>query len=235
MSSTIKSNILAEIFAEIVDSIRVTGTITDFIEIDASYTIFDSVNCLRKSEIITINDVKYIVSAADATTFTIEEIGIGTGADEYISLAPYYFHGHIKDIADTLATIQNDNNKVAAYQNYPFIALIHDFEEDRSNNGFDYIARNVMILIVHFTRQDYKPGSRYDEVFIPVLIPIYESLMKAIKRSKYFTIGKEGLKHTKIDRLFFGSSLSGNKNVLNDYSDAIEIKNMDLKVNRKNC
>ena len=82
---------------------------------------------------------------------------------------------------------------------------------------------------------------RYAKNFIPVLYPIYEAFLNKINT---FTYGKRNgkpfltksvdfIKHTKIDRPFWGRDtfLKNDANRFNDYIDAIEIRDLDLLIN----
>jgi len=235
MSLTFNGQILANIMREIVESIRLSGSVTSVSELDGITTITSVAHCLRKYELVSINDVEYPVESITDDTFTITGIGIVEEDDTWSSLAPYYHHGHILEVANIVEKFSKSNNIIDSFKTSPLIVLIQDFEEDHDNDGFDQIAKDVNIVIVGATSKDYYAADRYTNTFIPLLLPLYEKLMKAIKRSKYFTIDKDGLNHSKIDRMFYGSELGVQENIFEDFTDAVDIRGLDLKINKNKC
>lgn len=143
----------------------------------------------------------------------------------------HYDFGHPIEIINTLA--EKDKTNTFVFQKYPLIALFQDFPEN-NNIVEDGLFEVVLhIVIVRSTDPNYRAKERYDKNFKPFLYPIYDQLMKEINNSGYFmTQGVDSIRHVKIDRLFWGSeSLYGNKkNIFGDWVDAIEIKNLKLKV-----
>jgi hypothetical protein len=146
-----------------------------------------------------------------------------------------YEHGHPREIVETLQ--QKDQSATYRFQKYPIIALFQDFPE--TNIGIGYQTEvNLNLIIAKGTRKDYKAKERYDYNFLPFLYPIYEELLKEIDRDKRIqTYGVQSIDHVKWDRLFWGrNGLFGNdSNIFSDYLDAIEIKNLKLKINLKLC
>lgn len=139
----------------------------------------------------------------------------------------YYEHGHILEINNTLIGKEKSIN--ARNRKYPLIMLLQPFTETVQDIGYNV---NLRLMICSSTKSDIKAQERYEKVFNPVLYPIYDSLMEALRRSKYFS-WSGGLKmppHTKTDRPFLGvSSENGNiRYIMSDKLDAIEITNLNL-------
>lgn len=146
-----------------------------------------------------------------------------------------YLHGHPIEIIETLG--QKDKSATLRFQKYPLVALFQDFSEDHGTIGLDSTV-SLNIIIARATKPAYKADERYTENFKPVLYPIYQELLQQIVYSKAFLkYGATTLPHTKIDRLYWGREglYKNDGNVFNDFLDCIEIKNLQLKLNLKNC
>lgn len=139
---------------------------------------------------------------------------------------PYYLYGHPLEIFNILA--EKSKSESFKYSKYPLIALYQDFEE--SVNITETIVENITIVIMTETSRTYKAPNRYTNTFTPTLQPLYELLIKYIKRSTY--VSSEDYQHTKIDRLYWGKSdeFGNSGNIGNDALDAIVISNLDLKM-----
>jgi hypothetical protein len=87
------------------------------------------------------------------------------------------------------------------------------------------------------TKQDYTAAERYENTFKTELYPIYLELISQIKKHNAFQIDNGNILHTKIDRLFWGKqATNGNDaNKGGDFIDAIEIRNMKLKILKQSC
>ena len=91
------------------------------------------------------------------------------------------------------------------------------------------------MAIFTLTEGTFNADQRELATFKPILRPILKHLLYQISVSPVFgqpTI--EQMKVTKIDCFFYGSNLS-DKNVLNDFVDAIEIQSITLKINNNFC
>lgn len=81
------------------------------------------------------------------------------------------------------------------------------------------------------------------KVFKPVLYPIYYSLLKQIsKHNLTFAASPDLIPHDKWDRSFWGAnSITSDKtggtdrSMLNDYVDAIDIMNLQVKIDYQPC
>lgn len=152
------------------------------------------------------------------------EILASTGIDIY------YEYGHPLEIVNTLAEKTGHNS--FKYKKYPLIMLFQDFNEDH-DVAFDYSIRNITVIIATSTKPTYKAKDRYNNTFVPLLYPIYTSLIKNLRTS--VNIDWEEKNHIKIDRLYWGKDgLYGNTgNVFNDYLDAIQIEIKEININNK--
>lgn len=147
-----------------------------------------------------------------------------------------YQYGHVQELIETLG--QMTKSQEETYKKYPLVWLVQDFQERRIFGSGYYAEVDLNIIIAHQTVNTYKISNRMSNVFKPVLYPIYYALLEAFAKNKWIVQGPAyGFDHTKTDRSYWGSNpLDGNKgNVLTDYVDAIELQNLNLKINFKNC
>ncbi|GAC1392813.1 MAG: hypothetical protein NVSMB46_09590 [Candidatus Saccharimonadales bacterium] len=146
-----------------------------------------------------------------------------------------YSKSSFDELIETLA--QADGSKDERFNKYPLIHLVRDFPEDRGQDAGVYATATLGIVFIHQTVNTYKIDDRDEKVFKPVLIPIYEEFLRQLWKSSWtFGNDKGQYKHRKINRAFWGNrNLQGAKNMLNDYVDAIEVINLQLKFNFSNC
>lgn len=170
------------------------------------------------------------------STAIVDDIGfvVGKMRDSSSSTpnVPYYLFGHRLEIANTLTEKENSQFK---YQRYPLVALRLDIAE-QNNKGIIQVKLNMAVMTK--TEQNYTAKQRYDNVFKPVLYPLYDSLIEALRTSGIFFWSGNLLvpAHTKLDRPYWGTQFEeGNvKNIFNDPIDAVEL--IDLTLNKKlNC
>lgn len=148
-----------------------------------------------------------------------------------------YSKSSFDELIATLA--QADGSSEEKFNKYPLIHLVQDVVEERGQDVNVYSSSLLNIIFIHQTDQNYKIDDRDEKVFKPVLWPMYYQFMEELKKSEwvfgdYDTTGE--FRHRVIKRAFWGNrNLQGSKNILNDYVDAIEIQNLQLKINFSNC
>lgn len=143
---------------------------------------------------------------------------------------PYYEFGHRLEIANTLTERDKTQFK---YQKYPLIALRMPFSE-RFEDGFVKLQLNF--VLVTMTDLKYNTRQRYDKVIEPVLYPLFDSFMEAIKNSGLYWWDHETMElpaMEKIDWPYWGTQYSEgvNANIFNDPLDAIELIDVELTKN----
>lgn len=139
--------------------------------------------------------------------------------------------GHLTEILQTLQ--QKANDTAAKRLRYPLVFLLTDIPINNSSTG-DYPTVSMRIIIAHVTDPNYKADEREQYLFEPFLRPIYKLLMEQIRKSTFFNIEGALIPHTMTERYFWGKSgLFGNTdNIMNDFIDAIEITNLNLRLNK---
>ena len=230
---SVDSKIIVDIFSDIVDSLRATGTITN-LSVASGVTTVTSENDLSVGEVIEMDDVNYIIRSASSSQFTVN--GTGITASTWNALAPYYLFGHPRDISNTLLE-KDGQSEPYRYQKYPLIALVQDFNEKKGENIlYDGLA-NLNFIICNITKQEYNSVDRYDNNFRTILYPLYDSFIAAIKSDLNFIVRKGVVKHTKTDNLYLGKTgIYGNiGNIYNDFLDAISIRDMELIIKKNKC
>jgi len=133
--------------------------------------------------------------------------------------APYYYYGHPLEIVNTL--MEKDSSQVWKLKKYPAIFLFHNFEEKRDKFSSE---AELQIVIVTETRPNWKAADRYTNVFDPILIPLYDRFIYELSRTTSLQFNGE---HSMKIYPFWGSEVD--KNVANDYADAIELKGLKVK------
>lgn len=170
---------------------------------------------------------------ADVLATIIKNESAALGTQSLIQTINYQY-GHKSELIETL--FQMDKSDPAAYQKYPLIYLVLDFKEiiDDSKSYFGTAVLNI--LIMHSSELSYKTTERYLNVFKPVLYPLYISLLNQIPKHKAFSVYGNP-KHEKYDRPLVGvpAAIEGNKLLINEYVDAIEIANLNLLLNYQTC
>lgn len=148
----------------------------------------------------------------------------------------HYQYGHPLEIIKTLGHF--DNGTTTPYDKYPLVAFFLDSEVDRTDKNY-YGVQSVNIAIIRACKDANQNAAERDEFnFIPVLTPIYMALMNEIKlRGDLFDGAFQDLPHRVTNRYYWGKSgLYGNeKNIFNDWVDAIEINNLKLKIKLNYC
>lgn len=214
---------LIDKFSELIASMRLTGIITGT-SVQSDMLLINSVNSLSADDVIEIDDKDYIVYEPTEDSFKIYASSVAETT--WTSKAPYFMAGHMVEIANAL-TIKDQQEQVYSYQKYPLIALITDIPEERTKFG---INAKVRLLIMTLTDPNYSTAQREIYTFAPILYPLYEQLISALKQSRTFAGDMD--KHTKTNRYFWGTQLAmmNGKTIMNDHIDAIEIDDLELSI-----
>lgn len=146
----------------------------------------------------------------------------------------YFMHGHPKEILSVLQSYTQAGNDLKNCK-YPLIALLRDVKEEILEDGMGMKSTfNARLVICTITSPNFRADEREVHNFKPILYPILEELIQRIMKSPVFGMpSRASMRLIKWDRYFWGTQ-AADKNILNDYIDAIEIERMLLTVNQ-NC
>jgi hypothetical protein len=170
-----------------------------------------------------MKDAKYIV---DIMTDVVELMQATTEVN--------FLYGHPIEVVNTLKEWTKGREK--KFSKFPLIVLFQDFEEVKGSHAAINSEVSLNLVLCTDTDPKYKSSERYEATFKPTLYPLYNLLLNKIETCGFFERNFDLIPHVKIDRVYYGSE-GNNKNIFNDYIDAIEIKNLELKIlnNFKNC
>ena len=137
----------------------------------------------------------------------------------------HYEHGHYSEIDATLRSF--DKSESFYNKKYPLIAVFEDIAETVKEG---YNEAKLTIIICFSSNSEDRSGDRYQKVINPILEPVYKELLRQIRLSGYFM--EYNVRHTKIVRPYWGvQGEYGNRaNVFSDFLDAIEMRDVRLRV-----
>lgn len=145
----------------------------------------------------------------------------------------YYDYGHYTEVCRQLS-MKDLAIRTETRTKYPLVWLVMDFAETKGGKRFDlYCELNCQLIIATKTEQDWAMSKREEINYTPILYPIYYELLNQIYRSFEIETGTiDQIEHTKIDRPYWGGQEAGgsDKSLFNDVVDAIQIKNLKLKI-----
>lgn len=155
--------------------------------------------------------------------------------DDVITGVHYQF-GHPLEIINTLGEFTK--GATSRFDKYPLVAFFLDSTVTRGEIGL-YGEQEINMAIIRMCKDPNQTADERDQFnFIPILTPIYLELLNQIGLSPVFSLqSSETIPHKMTNRYYWGrSGLWGNeKNIFNDWVDAIEINNMRLKINSNYC
>lgn len=148
------------------------------------------------------------------------------GIDSLIT-SIHYKYGHYTDIQAEL--LQESKNRL---NRYPLVALFEDHAISHSKEGLTGVA-NLKIIILYLSRPDRTRQWREDNVFRPILYPIYNEFLRQLFLSGKFNVySQDQIKHVQINRPHWGDpALYRNDAYLfTDVLDGIELSNLSLEI-----
>ena len=208
----------------IVDSIRETGIITGS-SVSNGVATLQSTNNLTNGDIIKISNVDYKVTSVSSTQFSVvSDVDLW---GDWKALAPYFMDGHLRDISKRLA-VKDASIGLLQFEKYPLVVLLQDFtmSESKANN----VETSLNIIIVNNSNPEYSTEDRRKNNFTPVLDPLYNRLIQAIKDDSYMNLTDNSWSLTR--RYYWGSELNS-KNIFGDFLDAIDIEGLNISVTKK--
>jgi hypothetical protein len=176
-----------------------------------------------------VSAFRRITQRTEAALLTDTSINFGSDLPKKV----YFMQGNVKEI---VARLQKMTDASMDDKKFPLIALFRDFEEDVIDEGRQFAAKcTPRIAFITLTQPSYLSDEREAKNFLPILYPIFNEFIHQITLSQEFGMPTEDqLKIKKTDCYFFGSNLA-NKNIFNDYVDAIQIDSISVQVKNLNC
>lgn len=171
------------------------------------------------------------------SVYVVEEIGSvmekvnqGLYLAGFQHLPVYYKYGHPREISKRLQELSNSPTE--GHKKFPLVILFTDITIGKDVPGF-YGSARLRMLVANITQPEYISEQRTELNFKPVLHPIKDELIKQIGLHSQFTYEDE-LTYDETDMYFYGSQIN-DKNIFNDYIDAIELKNIQVNIKNKIC
>ena len=224
------SVIVSKIFANIVDSMRATGVISNASAPASGIVTITSVNSLVAEAWVTMGDTSYEIQSATDTLFTVRS-AVEITAGSWKANAPYYEVGHAKEISNILSV--KDKNDNLKYQKYPLIAFFTDVKIKRGDKTIYGILNNQSISIIgRAPNKNASTKERYDDNIEPILYPLHDGFILKMQNSGYFIDVTPSISYDLTERPWWGNSAKyGNvANIFNDQLDALELSNMSIKL-----
>lgn len=167
-------------------------------------------------------------NVVDVIEEVVNEINSDTESREYhtdgVSAHLNYAHGHLLEII-SLMSLKRTLNK------FPLLALVEDVAS-KALNGIFQAEYTINALLIVPSSEKYIAEDRYEKSFDPVLTPLYNKFIDTLMSSTKVHVDNNHFDHEPIYRLYYGrSSVMGNiSSIFNEPIDAIEIRNLKLKV-----
>lgn len=192
---------------------------------------------------VIVEDIGLVVAAmrptgADAAALRLSTIvKFGLPFYDYINSAnqaaqlaeiPYYTYGRRVEIVKRL--LERNNDETLTYKKYPLVALGMDIPE-RVADGVIEFTLNIVFLAL--TDPNYTVAERYENVFKPILYPMYTKFLEEFGNIGLFMWpgDQSAPPHDKYDRYYWGTTNSegSTANKLPDPLDAIELLNFKFR------
>lgn len=119
---------------------------------------------------------------------------------------------------------------------FPLIALWCPFNEQRNTVEY-YTKAKVRMLIAFSTMQQWSNEQRLQTSFQNILRPIYRAFLEALQDDGRFDFGYDVPMHEYSENYSYGryGALTSTGEQVSEPIDAIDIKNLELKVKQPNC
>lgn len=119
---------------------------------------------------------------------------------------------------------------------FPLVWLSESPPIPQTRNGDGFFADvTLQVWIMFHTERNYTSEQREQYVFAPILRPIYWALMRAITFSSEFGQPSErNIRNTFLEHKYLGTNDQA-ANMFSSFVDAIEIQNLELTLDYKNC
>ena len=114
-------------------------------------------------------------------------------------------------------------------QKYPLMAILENYPEKESASFIDV---TLQVALINDSRNNFNNDDRNARI-MEQLQPVYESLLDSLRKNPAIFPGYS-FEHEKVTRLDIGrNSLLSDDAASPDYIDAIELRNLQLKIHKK--
>ena len=136
----------------------------------------------------------------------------------------------IGDMAYLMETLQAfSRSRTNRVNKYPLVFFLENFEQEDDSA---YINLTLQVAIITDSRNNISNDNRNGRI-MNVLEPIYLSLLRSFNKNPAI-FGQYAYFHTKVARLDIGrNGLFVDGSTSHDYIDAIELRNLQLKIHKK--
>lgn len=144
--------------------------------------------------------------------------------------------GHDEEVQKQLE-LKNGGMTGAVRTKFPLVWLVMDYPERRGRTLDLYSENRTQIIIAVDTDPELTMQKRAEQVYLPVLYPIYAHLLNELARDRRFqTLNRNMIPHTKVDRPYWsGGSNKAGESLFDEPIDAIEIKDLEIEIKSKTC
>lgn len=143
----------------------------------------------------------------------------------------WFVHGTPQHIVERL--VQRASDPINKNKRFPLIALVHNYRQDFNSQTY-YSEAQITLWIINLSKPDVRYEDRYSGNFLQVLYPIWQSIIKQLRRSGYVE-SSQGIQHSTIERPNWGLfSKSNQASELGELIDGIEVE-LNIKLNYNNC
>lgn len=140
---------------------------------------------------------------------------------EGLTPTTYFRFGYWPEINTMLNDMAQD--KTYEMQRYPFIMLSAGWTESKEQEQGIYCeASNIVLYIVAQSDKNYSTEQRESLVFQPVIMPIYNAFLNAIKANEHILTEYGDFPH-EITKLYYLKNLSEKQNQLRNYVEVLQI------------
>lgn len=151
----------------------------------------------------------------------------------------HFRHGRLIEISETLKELQSGRTTPAT--KWPMVALIRDFTEQRGQRDLYTTPRMTIAIATANDKPTMKAEEREKVTFIPILYPIYFKLLEKLHyHPRVSSMDIAMIPHTVVDHYYYSTAGESNgadpgSNIFNEFTDSIEIRDLELNIKPLNC
>lgn len=151
-----------------------------------------------------------------------------------------YQYGELEELTETLQqwTKSKGGGTDKSTLKFPLFWLVQPFIIERGIPGYYGLLKDAKIFFIDKTKKEYKAADRMTNVYKAVLYPIYRETLNQFTLHQAITgsgeeLGIGGIKHSFVDRYYFGEGL---EEILGDVVDCSVMFDLELLINNNpNC